>query len=183
MSHLAPRGDGAHVPEEATKSVDTSDLIVKIIEEIKHDLSDEEIVHLLIDQKSTLQNPKKAGKLTFGQRAADAVANFAGSWGFIGMFALMLGAWIALNAFFSKQAFDPYPFILLNLILSTVAAIQAPLIMMSQNRREEKDRERAESDYRVNLKTEIIIEDLHQKIDELTTIQAELKQMHEDFKK
>jgi len=101
---------------------------------------------------------------SFGQRIADRVAAFGGSWTFIISFLLILGGWITLNVLMATRAFDPYPFILLNLILSCIAALQAPVIMMSQNRQEEKDRQRAENDYMVNLKAEIEIRNLHQKI-------------------
>jgi uncharacterized membrane protein len=101
---------------------------------------------------------------TAGQRIADKVATFGGSWTFIISFGAVLVCWISLNLVMATKAFDPYPFILLNLVLSTVAALQAPVIMMSQNRKEEKDRKRAEDDYIINLKAEIEIRNLHQKI-------------------
>ena len=107
-------------------------------------------------------------EITFGQKLADKVAEFGGSWGFIIFFMRFLVAWILLNVFWlSNHGFDPYPFILLNLILSCIAAIQAPVIMMSQNRQEEKDRERAKKDYKINLKSELEIRELHEKIDHL----------------
>ncbi len=107
-------------------------------------------------------------KITFGQKLADKVAEFGGSWGFIIFFMSFLVAWILLNVFWlSNHGFDPYPFILLNLILSCIAAIQAPVIMMSQNRQEEKDRERSKKDYKINLKSELEIRELHEKIDHL----------------
>ena len=107
-------------------------------------------------------------EITFGQKLADKVAEFGGSWGFIIFFMTFLVAWILLNVFWlSHHGFDPYPFILLNLILSCIAAIQAPVIMMSQNRQEEKDRERAKKDYKINLKSELEIRELHEKIDHL----------------
>lgn len=107
-------------------------------------------------------------EITFGQKLADKVAEFGGSWGFIIFFMTFLVAWILLNVFWlSNHGFDPYPFILLNLILFCIAAIQAPVIMMSQNRQEEKDRERAKKDYKVNLKSELEIRELHEKIDHL----------------
>ena len=107
-------------------------------------------------------------EITFGQKLADKVAEFGGSWGFIIFFLSFLVAWILLNVFWlSNHGFDPYPFILLNLILSCIAAIQAPVIMMSQNRQEEKDRERAKKDYKINLKSELEIRELHEKIDHL----------------
>jgi Predicted membrane protein len=103
-----------------------------------------------------------------GERVADKVAEFGGSWTFIISFILFLIVWIAANIFWlNNKGFDPYPFILLNLILSCVAALQAPVIMMSQNRQEDKDRERARNDYMVNLKAELEIRELHEKIDHL----------------
>ena len=140
------------------------ELISEIIKDIKHDMSDEEVLSLLAGSKISVNPAKEAKtKISVGQRAADAIAKFAGSWAFIGSFVGVLLLWMALNVCLAAKAFDPYPFILLNLVLSCVAAIQAPLIMMSQNRQEEKDRQRAENDYKVNLKTEILIEDLYKK--------------------
>jgi len=105
---------------------------------------------------------------TFGERLADRIADFGGSWTFIICFGVVLIGWIALNAVvLSSKAFDPYPFILLNLILSSLAALQAPVIMMSQNRAEARDRLRAENDYKVNLKAELEIRHLHEKMDHL----------------
>jgi uncharacterized membrane protein len=113
-----------------------------------------------------------AEKISFGNHLADRIASFGGSWKFIIIFAVILGGWIAMNTFFlSRKPFDPFPFILLNLILSCVAAIQAPVIMMSQNRQEQKDRFRAQNDYKVNLKAEIEIRNLNAKIDLLLTHQ------------
>jgi len=107
-------------------------------------------------------------KLTFGERLSDHIASFGGSWRFIILFGAVLFGWIILNAIFLlNRGFDPYPFILLNLILSCLAAIQAPIIMMSQNRAEARDRLRAENDYKVNLKAELEIRHLHEKIDHL----------------
>jgi len=107
-------------------------------------------------------------KLTLGERMADRLAEYAGSWRFITVFAVVLVVWILLNSFLLIfRPFDPYPFILLNLVLSCLAAIQAPVIMMSQNRQESKDRLRAEHDYLVNLKAELEIRHLHEKIDHM----------------
>jgi uncharacterized membrane protein len=107
-------------------------------------------------------------ELTFGERLSDRIASFGGSWRFISLFGAILFGWIILNAIFLlDRGFDPYPFILLNLILSCLAAIQAPIIMMSQNRAEARDRLRAENDYKVNLKAELEIRHLHEKIDHL----------------
>lgn len=107
-------------------------------------------------------------KRTFGQRLADKVADFGGSWIFISLFMVFIFIWLFINVYILVQKpFDPYPFILLNLILSCIAAIQAPIIMMSQNRLEEKDRERSKHDYKVNLKAELEIRMLNEKIDHL----------------
>ncbi len=101
----------------------------------------------------------------FTSRVADKVAEFGGSWKFIISFGVFMLIWMAINLYLLTKPFDPYPFILLNLILSTLAAIQAPIIMMSQNRKEEKDRQRAMNDYLINLKAEIEIRNMHQKLD------------------
>ena len=107
-------------------------------------------------------------KLTFGERLSDHIAEFGGSWKFLITFGAILLVWIAINGvLLVTHAFDPYPFILLNLILSCLAAVQAPIIMMSQNRAEARDRLRAENDYKVNLKAELEIRHLHEKIDHL----------------
>ncbi|MBN1651468.1 MAG: DUF1003 domain-containing protein [Bacteroidales bacterium] len=112
--------------------------------------------------------------MTFGQRIADKVASFGGSWTFIISFTVFLLLWIMLNiVFLANKGFDPYPFILLNLILSSLAAVQAPVIMMSQNRQEEKDRERGKKDYMINLKSELEIRMLHEKIDHLIISQQQ----------
>lgn len=114
---------------------------------------------------NNLLNPPSE-TLTKGQAISDKVARFGGSWKFIISFGVVLFAWILFNAVaMGHYKFDPYPFILLNLILSCIAAIQAPIIMMSQNRQEEKDRQRGENDYLINLKAEMQIRSLHQKMD------------------
>lgn len=112
---------------------------------------------------------------TLGERMADGVARFGGSWAFIGWFAAVMVCWMCLNAYFlHNRGFDPYPFILLNLALSCLAAIQAPIIMMSQNRKEKRDRDRAQDDYLINLKAEIEVRILHQKLEDLTASQNRL---------
>jgi len=122
-------------------------------------------------------NIEENEKFTTGQRVADMVARFGGSWTFIISFFIILAAWIFTNVFLlGARPFDPYPFILLNLILSCLASIQAPIIMMSQNRQEAKDRLRSEHDYQINLKSELEIRQLHEKIDHLIT-----RQMHKLF--
>ena len=112
-------------------------------------------------------------RLTFGQRVSDRLASVAGSWKFIISFGVTLGIWVLVNTVALIHHWDEYPYILLNLVLSMLAAIQAPVIMMSQNRQETRDRLRAQGDYEVNLKAEIEIEDLHQKLDDLRERQWE----------
>ncbi len=120
-------------------------------------------------------NVQEEEMLTVGQRVADRVAAFGGSWTFIILFGLVLAGWMALNVLLAVSAFDPYPFILLNLVLSTLAALQAPVIMMSQNRQSFKDRLNAEADYQVNLKAEMEVAHLHSKVDRLyEEMQAQL---------
>lgn len=125
-------------------------------------------------------------KLTLGERLADKVAEFGGSWRFIITFFIVMVMWIIMNSvLLLRKPFDPYPFILLNLVLSCLAAIQAPIIMMSQNRQEAKDRLRSEQDYRVNLKAELEIRYLHEKIDHLLAQQwqrlVEIQQIQMDL--
>tara|TARA_R110000868_G_scaffold404509_1_gene682768 strand:+ start:6488 stop:7198 length:711 start_codon:yes stop_codon:yes gene_type:complete len=133
---------------------------------------------------------KKVADSSYGQRLADKVATFGGSWKFIILFAVIIFIWISGNIMFlANKGFDPYPFILLNLILSCLAALQAPVIMMSQNRQEVKDRERANQDYMINLKAELEIRTLHEKLDhliihqqqELLNIQQVQVEMMEDI--
>ena len=156
-----------------------NDKKLKIIKEILDDdmiaEEDEEILHTLLQERvshdAILEHDSK---LTTGQKAADGLAQFAGSWKFIIYFFIVLVLWIVLNAVILSKPFDVYPFILMNLILSCLAAIQAPVIMMSQNRQEQKDRLRAKNDYKVNLKSEIIVEDIHNKLDTIIEQQAEM---------
>jgi uncharacterized membrane protein len=131
-------------------------------------------------------NKEFDSKMSFGERAADKVASFGGSWKFIGIFTGVLLLWILINALFlSNKGFDPYPFILLNLVLSCVASLQAPIIMMSQNRQSAKDRLQAEHDYQVNLKAEVEIRTLHEKMDHLIQDQwqrlLEIQQIQTDL--
>ena len=158
-------------------------LLKEVIKGIKRDMTDEDVLNLLADSKVSENPNREKDKYTVGQRAADAIAKFAGSWAFIFSFSGVLILWMVVNVLLAAGAFDPYPFILLNLVLSCVAAIQAPLIMMSQNRQEEKDRRRAENDYKVNLKIEIMIEDLYDKVNAILAKQSALeRQAREDRK-
>ncbi len=134
-----------------------SELEQKVLDSV----SDSGIISKVTEEELT-------GSDSFAQRLADRVARFGGSWAFILSFMGFLALWIAANAFLlHNKGFDPYPFILLNLFLSCLAALQAPVIMMSQNRQEEKDRDRAKKDYIINLKSEVEIRGLHEKLDHL----------------
>jgi len=149
-----------------------------LLETEKGELSrlDHDVLKAMKEQELLSKNPDIDfdAELTFGQRLADRIATFGGSWYFIIIFGLFLFLWMGLNSWLLvARPFDPYPFILLNLVLSSLAAIQAPLIMMSQNRQEARDRARAIHDYQVNLKAELEIRQLHQKIDHLLSRQWE----------
>ncbi len=151
--------------------MDNYELLGSILNNVREEMSNEELMHMLISEKVSHSSDTKE---TFGERASDKLASFAGSWTFIIVFTLVLIGWIVVNGIMLTNSFDPYPFILLNLVLSCVAAVQAPLIMMSQKRQEQKDRERAQNDFKVNLKCEIIIEDLHRKLDTILENQEKI---------
>lgn len=136
----------------------------------------EDVISGELDESDSMVSKmeEKLGVRTFGQLVADKVADFGGSWKFIILFGVFIVLWILANIYILyNKGFDPYPFILLNLILSCLAALQAPVIMMSQNRQEEKDRERARKDYMINLKSELEIRMLHEKLDHLVRHQQE----------
>ncbi len=140
----------------------------------------EKLIHSYIDKKVSKNiNEEHKDTLTFGDRMADKLADYAGSWSFIFTFGFLLIVWMIINSVAFIKHFDPYPFILLNLVLSCLAAIQAPIIMMSQNRQEAKDRLRAQNDYEVNLKAELIIEDLHTKADKIIENQEKILKLLE----
>jgi uncharacterized membrane protein len=167
-----------------------TEFVQNSLEEQKGELSaiELEVIQSMKEQDLLSENLNETfqEKITFGQKLADHLASFGGSWIFMICFGVVLALWILINtsAIFSKN-FDPYPFILLNLILSCLASIQAPIIMMSQNRQEARDRIRAESDYRVNLKAELEIRHLHLKLDQLMTHQwqrlLEIQQIQTDL--
>jgi uncharacterized membrane protein len=148
------------------------DYVKEVLEDEIGELSalDQEVIESLQQHEILSSDISKQfeRKLTFGERLSDHIAEFGGSWKFLIMFGATLLIWIAINGvILATRAFDPFPFILLNLILSCLAAVQAPIIMMSQNRAEARDRLRAENDYKVNLKAELEIRHLHEKIDHL----------------
>jgi uncharacterized membrane protein len=148
------------------------DYVKEVLQEEIGELStlDQEVIESLHEHEILSSNISKQfeRKLTFGERLSDHIAEFGGSWKFLITFGVVLLIWIGINGvILATRAFDPYPFILLNLILSCLAAIQAPVITMSQNRAEARDRLRAENDYKVNLKAELEIRHLHEKLDHL----------------
>jgi uncharacterized membrane protein len=151
--------------------LDENEHLNKLHQIVKENLASEElIVHDLLNPPSEI--------LTSGQKISDKVAQFGGSWKFIISFGIVLTLWITFNTIaIGRFKFDPYPFILMNLILSCIAALQAPIIMMSQNRGEEKDRMRSENDYMINLKAEMQIRSLHQKMDLL--LEEEIKTIYD----
>ncbi len=163
---------GRHVSDYRTRYV------ANLLERERGELSelDRQVVESLAREEVVARDVEAAweGRRTTGEIVADVVADFGGSWTFIGIFFAVLAVWMAFNVWVaSRDVFDPYPFILLNLVLSCLAAIQAPIIMMSQKRQESKDRLRGENDYRVNLKAELEIRQLHEKMDHLINRQWE----------
>ncbi len=167
-----------------------TEYVKDVLEAGKGELSamDEHLMDSMTDQEliSKNINIEFEKELKFGDRLSDRIAEFAGSWIFIASFMVILVVWIVMNSLLLiRRPFDPYPFILLNLILSCLAAIQAPVILMSQNRQETKDRMRAEHDYLVNLKAELEIRYLHEKIDHLLVVQwqrlLEIQQIQTDL--
>lgn len=152
--------------------------LFRIMEDEKGELTklETDVIEKLTDYETISTNIDKEfnTQFTFGERLSDKIASFGGSWRFIIIFGTILFIWIGINSYILlTRPFDPYPFILLNLILSCLAAIQAPIIMMSQNRQESRDRKRAEEDYKINLKSELELRQLHQKVDHLLVQQWE----------
>jgi len=168
----------------------------KLITDEKGEISnlEQEVINSLAEHESISTNYEKefSSRLTIGEKLSDIIASFGGSWKFIIIFFFIMISWISINTYFlTTKSFDPYPFILLNLVLSCLAAIQAPIIMMSQNRQEARDRNRAEQDYKINLKAELELRQLHQKVDHLlvqqwdrmTEIQEMQMELLEELKK
>ena len=167
-----------------------AEYVARVLEDQRGALSqlDAAVLRSLREQEALAEdvNEQFGSQLTYGERLADRVAEFGGSWRFIIAFGVVLLAWIAINSVaLLSRPFGPYPYILLNLVLSCLAAIQAPVIMMSQNRQEAKDRLRAQHDYQVNLKAELEIRHLHWKLDQLLTDQwqklLEIQQIQTDL--
>ena len=159
--------------------------IVKML--LKKDINvtdEEDLINMLINEPISVDTDKESDlNRSFGDYLADKITEIAGSWPFIIGLIIFLLLWIILNIFILTNA-DPYPFILLNLLLSCIAALQAPIIMMSQNREAKKDRLRSSNDYKTDLKSELILEDLHDKMEKIITNQNKiLKSLEEDNKK
>lgn len=184
----APEWDSSHIICSSCLNKARADLVEKMLLEEKGEIgeAEREVLNAIINQETVSSLPSLGiDKYTLGNKLSDKLAEIGGSWKFIISFMFFLFVWVLINSYvILKQPFDPYPFIFLNLLLSCIAAIQAPVIMMSQNRKEIKDRFRAEADYKTNLKAELEIRHLHLKIDQLTTHQwhhlLEIQQMQMD---
>ena len=143
------------------------DLVKKLLKQEIDEESEIELIEMLIDKPITIDVDKQEDKtLTKGEQLADKLSEIAGSWRFIIGFSIFIVIWIIINSVIMKKASDPYPFVLLNLVLSCLASLQAPVIMMSQNRQAKKDSIRNQNDYQVDLKSELILERLHDEIQE-----------------
>jgi len=168
--------EGAEVCAVCLASARMAELIARLGRE-RGELGELEkaVAHRIAKGHAVTRNvvSEHAKTTTFGQHLADAVARVGGSWPFVIGACVVIAIWTTLNALFSSQAFDPYPFILLNLVLSCLAALQAPIIMMSQNRAQSRDRMAAEQDFQVNLKSELEITALHAKLDHLMQVRWE----------
>ena len=160
------------------------ELVKTLIAQDLSNTNEIDLMELLIEEQISVNVEKQEeAKMTFGDRVADRLSEIAGSWGFIIGFSLFLLIWIIINGIIlANDAIDPYPFILLNLLLSCLAALQAPIIMMSQNRQAKKDTLRNQNDYRTDLKSELILEDLHEDINELIKNQRIIIKYIEDKK-
>lgn len=160
----------------------TKEKLASVVMELETDIHDEEeLIELLKDTKVAQDLSNRSPNLSIGQKSADKITLFAGSWTFILAFLAFLIFWIVFNRI-HQVAFDPFPFILLNLILSCIAAIQAPIILMSQNRQAERDRSTAKNDFKINLKSEIILEDMHDRLVELQKRTEELSTLLDKLK-
>ena len=165
------------------KEINKSAIVKMLLNQDIDKKSEEELLDMLVDNPISVDVDKmEEESMTFGDKVADKLTEIAGSWGFIIGFSLFLIGWIILNGVILVHAIDPFPFILLNLVLSCVAALQAPIIMMSQNRQAKKDSLRNKNDYKTDLKTELIIEELHDKIDEILARQKKIEKIIETLK-
>ncbi len=160
--------------------MDKKEIVKKLVNQKLDEKDHEELMEMLVDNPIAVDIDKEQEEnLNFGDKMADRISAIAGSWTFIILFLLFLILWIILNVYVLQDKIDPYPFILLNLLLSCVAAIQAPIIMMSQNREAKKDSMRSQNDYITDLKSELILEDLHHKMDLILKNQSKLLEIYQ----
>ena len=160
------------------------EIVKMLLKENLEEKDEEEIINLLVDSPIAIDVDKEIdSKMTFGDKVADKLSEIAGSWTFIIGFSIFLLFWIILNGVILIKAIDPYPFILLNLLLSCLAALQAPIIMMSQNRQSKKDTIRNKNDYRTDLKSELILEQLYDQLEKVLHNQKEILNYLKDEKK
>lgn len=163
------------------KITNKKDLVKKLLKQELDEENESDLIEMLIDKPITIDVDKQEDKsLTRGERLADKLSEIAGSWGFIIGFSLFIIVWILINTKLMKNASDPFPFVLLNLVLSCLAALQAPVIMMSQNRQAKKDSIRNQNDYQIDLKSELILEKLHDEIQELLRNQRQILRILKD---
>ena len=168
------------------KSASKKEIVKKLLKQEIDSQTEDELLEMLIDKPISIDIDKEESQnLTFGDKVADKVAEIAGSWPFIICFSLFLMGWVIFNGvLLMDSAIDPYPFILLNLVLSCIAALQAPIIMMSQNREAKKDRLRSSNDYKTDLKSELILEELHNEMKKILANQNKiLKYINEEKEK
>lgn len=165
------------------QTVDKKALVKALLKQQISAEDETELIEMLIDNPIAIDIDKQEDKnLTRGEKLADKLSEIAGSWGFIIGFSLFIIFWIVLNTLIMKDAADPYPFILLNLLLSCLASLQAPIIMMSQNRQAKKDSLRNQEDYRTDLKSELILEHLHDRIEEIIKNEKQIIKLLEEDK-
>ncbi len=166
------------------KNTNKKEIVKKLLKQEIDSQTEDELIEMLIDRPISIDVEKnEKQELTVGDKIADKITEIAGSWPFIIIFSLFLIGWIIFNGvIFATKAIDPYPFILLNLVLSCIAALQAPIIMMSQNRQAKKDSLRNQNDYQVDLKSELILEDLHDDILKLINNQNKIIKYIEEHK-
>lgn len=167
------------------KTVNKKEIVKRLLKQEISAEDEDDLIEMLIDRPITIDVDKQEDKdLTKGEKLADKLSEVAGSWGFIIGFSLFIVSWIIINLVIMRRAMDPYPFILLNLLLSCLASLQAPIIMMSQNRQAKKDSIRNQNDYQIDLKSELILERLHEEIQEsLRNERMIIKLLKEDEEK
>ncbi len=160
--------------------MEKKEIVAKLISQKLDDKDRDELIELVVSNNIAVDIDKEQeAKTSFGERMADKISMIVGSWFFIFLFILFLIFWIVLNIYILKKKIDPYPFILLNLVLSCISAVQAPIIMMSQNREAKKDSMRNQNDYIVDLKSELILEDLHRKLELILKNQSRLLDLYD----